>query len=592
MNDRLRIGSDNKTMEQDTHNPPVVIIGWDGATFDLIDPWIAEGKLPNLAAFREQSAHGLLRSTTPPFTYPAWTTFLTGKNPGRHGVFDFTERIPGTHRIQFVNAKRVRSKTIWRLLSDTGRRVACMGVPVSYPPEPINGVLICGFDAPGSGSRTDSTSLHPPGLLEEIRQNVGPYVTASNIMPLMSRDRHEEGLDLILETLELKGRTARYLLEREPWDVFMVLFGESDLVGHHFWRFADPKSPLYCHSSSSRVRDAIYQVYAKLDEMLPMLLEACPPESVKFIVSDHGFGGSSDRVIYMNKWLADEGFLKFQGKDATGAGFGFHAVNFAKNWGLRFLPPAVKTYIFRRRQGVANRMEAYLRFGGIDWSQTKAFSEELPYLQTIWINVKGREPGGIVEPGAQYDEVVAELRERLSAWVDPETGERVVEQVWHRDELYDGPYVERSPDLLLRTGLPNGYAYQGKSSRQSAPSSPLDRLKVNEPGALKFYAAKSGSHRDYGVFLAQGPMITPGKRIEGARLMDVAPTILYLLGEPVPEDMDGVVLTDAIDPSFCRARPLRTGSADTQTAGTEEATYSAEDEAVITKRLEDLGYLE
>ncbi len=573
------------------HDHKVVVIGWDGATFDLLDPWIEQGKLPNLAAFRAESTHGGLRSTMPPFTYPAWTSFLTGKNPGRHGVFDFTERVPGTHRIQFVNARSVRAQTIWRLLSDAGHRVACMGVPVSYPPEAINGVLICGFDAPGSGSRTDTSSVYPPELLDEIRQNVGPYVTSANIMPLMSEDRHEEALDLILTTLEMKGKTARYLLEREPWDVFMVLFGESDLIGHHFWRFTDPHSPLYCHSASSRVSDAIYQVYAKLDEMLPMLLEACPRDSVRLLVSDHGFGGSGDRIIYMNKWLADEGFLTFEGGSPKG-GLTFRAVNTAKYWGLRFLPPAVKTHIFRRRQGIANRMEAYLRFAGIDWSKTKAFSEDLPYLQSIWINVKGREPEGIVEPGGEYDEVVAQLRERLTAWTDPISGEQVVDEILHRDEVYGGPHVARSPDLLVRVKYPDGYAYQGKSSRQSSPTAAIERVKLDEPGAQKFYASKSGSHRDFGIFLAAGPMIPGGKSIEGARLMDVAPTILYLLGQPVPEDMDGVVLTDALEPEFVASRPLVSGAGDTQTADSEAITYTPEDEAVISKRLQDLGDLE
>ncbi len=578
-------------MRNTPHNHKVVIIGWDGATFDLIDPWIAEGKLPNLARFRESSTHGPLLSTEPHFTYPAWTSFLTGKNPGQHGVFDFTERVPGTHSIQFVNAKRVRSKTIWRLLSDVGRRVGCMGVPVSYPPEAINGVLICGFDAPGSGSRTDASSVHPPELLDEIRASVGDYVTSSNIMPLMSEDKHEEALDLILHTLELKGRTARHLLEKEAWDVFMVLFGESDLVGHHFWRFTDPSSPLYTESGSAKVREAIYQVYAKLDEMLPMLLDACPEEAIKFVVSDHGFGGSGDRVIYMNKWLADEGLLSFKGGGPQG-GVGYKMVNKAKYWGLRFLPPAIKTHIFRRRQGIANKMEAYLRFGGIDWSKTKAFSEELPYLQTIWINVRGREPEGIVEPGAEYDQLVAQLRDRLTAWTDPISGEPVVDKILHRDEIYDGPYKDRSPDLIVRTRYPDGYAYQGKSSRQSTPTAAIERIKLDAPGAAKFYAAKSGTHRDYGIFLAQGPMIPAGERIEGARLMDVAPTILYLLGEPIPEDMDGVILKDVVDPSFVESTPLVAGDADSQTSGSEAATYTADDEAVISQRLQDLGYLE
>lgn len=570
----------------------VVVIGWDGATFDLLDPWVQQGKLPNFAAFLRDSAHGPLRSTSPPFTYPAWATFMTGKNPGRHGVFDFTERIPGTHQVQFVNARSLRAKTLWRLLSDAGRRVACMGLPVSYPPEPVNGVLICGFDAPGSGSRTDSSSVFPPELLGEIRRNVGSYVTAANIMPLMSTDQHEAALDLILDTLTMKARTARYLLEREPWDLFMVLFGESDLVGHHFWRLTDPRSPLYRKPSSARVADAIYQVYARLDEMLGLLLEACPPDCVRLMVSDHGFGGSGDRVIHMNRWLAEQGFLTFAGNGGAESGVGFRLVNRAKHWGLRFLPPAIKTHIFRRRPQLAGRMESYLRFGGLDWSRTQAFSEELPYLQNIWINVKGQEPQGIVEPGREYDEVVARLRERLHAWVDPLSGEKVVAEVYHREELYVGPHLDRAPDLLVVTRTPEGYAYQGKSSRQADGRGSLVRLRPDAPGSLKFFAAKSGSHRDYGIFLAQGPMVAAGRAIESARLMDIAPTILYLLDQPVPSDMDGVVLADAFRPEFVTARPAARGAAAVETAAVGGANYTPDEDAVMAKRLQDLGYLE
>lgn len=567
----------------------VVIIGWDGATFDLIDPWIAAGELPNLAQFREKSTSGPLRSTIPHFTYPAWTTFLTGKNPGKHGVFDFTERMPGTHRIRFCNARSVRAATIWRMLSDAGRRVACMGVPVSYPPEAINGVLICGFDAPGSGSHTDESSVHPSSLLEEIRREVGSYVTAANIMPLMNEDRHEEALDLILDTMDRKGRTARYLLQREAWDVFMVLFGESDLAGHHFWRFCDPKSPLYTRSTSERVGRALLEVYRKLDEMLGWLLAECPAEAVKLIVSDHGFGGSGDRVIYMNRWLADEGYLKFKGGSSPGVTY--RGIRAAKNLGLRMLPPRVKTYIFRRRQGIANRMESYLRFGGIDWSKTRVFSEELPYLQSLWINVKGREPEGIVEPGAEYDELVAELSERLLGWVDPATGRRVVREVLHRDDIYDGPYVDHAPDLTLIVPPVDGYMYQGKSSRQGHISAAIERLDPNAPGSMKFFAAKSGSHRDDGILLAQGPMVPLCRRIEGARLMDIAPTLLYLLGEPVPADMDGVILTDAVEANYLREHHAASVSG-TASRGAASDTYTLEEEAVINQRLQDLGYLE
>lgn len=570
----------------------VVIIGWDGATWDLIDPWIAEGKLPNIAKFRSGGTSGKLRSTDPPFTFPAWTSFLTGKNPGRHGVFDFTERIPGTKKIQFVNARRVRSQTCWRILSDSGKRVCCMGVPVSYPPEKVNGILICGFDAPGAASEADESSVYPPEALAEINAAVGQYVTSANIMQLMNDDRHEEALDEILRVMDQKGRTARYLLQREAWDVFMILWGESDLIGHHFWRFCDPQSPLYTPSKSEKVRQAIYLVYKKLDDWLPQLLEECHETTVKIICSDHGFGGSGDRIIYMNKWLADNGYLSFQGNGNAQGGIGFKLINFAKLWGLRVLPPKVKAWVFRKQQGIANKMESYLRFGGIDWERTRAFSEELPYLQTIWINVKGREEGGTVEPGEQYEQLIAEITKKLYDWRDPDTGGKVVEVVQHRRDIYNGDWVERSPDLIVRTTYPGNYAYQGKSSRHSNPQAPIERLRIDAPGSMKFYAAKSGTHRDYGVYLAQGPMVPAGRQLDGARLWDVMPTLFYLLGQPVPSDMDGKILTGSIKPEYLAAHAVDSATMDTQTAGSGERTYSDQDEKVISQRLADLGYLE
>ncbi len=570
----------------------VVIIGWDGATWDLINPWIAEGKLPNIAKFKAESTYGNLRSTDPPFTFPAWTSFLTGKNPGRHGVFDFTERIPGTKKIQFVNAKRVRAKTCWRILSDSGKRVCCMGVPVSYPPEPVNGILICGFDAPGAASEADQTSVFPPEALNEINAAVGKYITSANIMQLMNEDRHEEALDEILKVMDQKGRTAQYLLQREAWDVFMILWGESDLIGHHFWRFCDPKSPLYTHSKSEKVRNAIYLVYKKLDEWLPRLLAECHESTIRIICSDHGFGGSGDRIIYMNKWLADNGYLAFENNGNAQGGAAFKLINWAKLWGLRVLPPWVKAMVFRRFTGIANKMESSLRFGGIDWSRTRAFSEELPYLQTIWINVKGREPDGTVEPGEEYETLVKELTQKLYDWRDPGTGDKVVQVVQHRRDIYDGPWIERSPDIIARTKYPENYAYQGKSSRHSNPKAPIEQLRIDAPGSMKFYAAKSGTHRDYGIFLAQGSMIPAGKELQGARLWDVIPTLFYLLGQPVPEDMDGKILTGSIKPEFLAGHSVDSAKGDSQQTGSEDRTYSDEDEEVISQRLADLGYLE
>ena len=420
-------------------------------------------------------------------------------------------------------------------------------------------------------------------------------MTSANIMPAMSEGRYEDALDMILSVMEMKGKTARYLLEKEAWDVFMVLFGESDLVGHHFWRFTDPRSPLFTETRSAKVREAIYLVYAKLDEMLPTAAcDACPARqraADRFRPRLRRIG----RPGHLHEQVAlRRGVPEVQERPAGRRSDDEGGPRRPSTGACASLPPAIKTHIFRKRTEIANKMESYLRFGGIDWSGTTAFSEELPYLQTIWINVKGREPEGIVEPGAEYDspdgpssraaDEAGRTRSRVS---------RSSTRCCTGIRSTTGPHKERSPDLVIvRTRYPDGYAYQGKSTRQSSPPAAIERIDPGSPGADAFYSSKSGTHRDMGIFIAQGPMIPAGSVIEGARLMDIAPTLLYLLGEPIPNDMDGRALTRALDPAFVEGRETVSGPATSQTAGSEDATYSTEDEAEISKRLQELGYLE
>ena len=225
-------------LTEDQSSPRLVIIGLDGGTFDLILPWIKAEKLPSIAKVINASSYGRLSSTHPPSTFPAWTTFMTGKNPGKHGIYDFTQHKKNAYGIQFINSTFRRGKTLWQILSECGKRVGVLGLPATYPPEPINGFIICGFDSPVT-TGIDSSFTYPKELYRELKKQLGPYTITDFQEIRIEEGWHEQALTKIVQTLDRKAAYAEYLLKKEPWDCFMVLFGESDTVSHHFWMFHD-----------------------------------------------------------------------------------------------------------------------------------------------------------------------------------------------------------------------------------------------------------------------------------------------------------------------------------------------------------------
>ena len=218
-----------------------LIIGLDGGSLDLVKQWVEQGDLPNLSKLLEGGTHGHLNSTVPPMTPPAWNSFMTGKNPGKHGIFDFTERVANKLELRIVNSSHRKSETIWKRLSRSGKRVGVIGVPGTFPPEAVNGIMISGFDAPGA----DERAMYPPGLCKELKEKIGGYILTADFLQDASQGRVDEAVEKLLNVIERKAAAAKYLLSREPWDCFMIVFGETDAVVHHFWKYHDKKSPQY-----------------------------------------------------------------------------------------------------------------------------------------------------------------------------------------------------------------------------------------------------------------------------------------------------------------------------------------------------------
>jgi len=235
-------------------------------------------------------------------------------------------------------------------------------------------------------------------------------------------------------------------------------------------------------------------------------------------------------------------------------------------------------------------MASWLRFCHFDWSQTQAYSEETPYFPTIWVNVLGREPAGIVGNGKEYEDVREQIVQQLCSWLDPETGQRVVKNVHKREEIYSGGSVERSPDLIVEWNLDKGYSYLFKNSRsgkgRDKPISQIDEKEKQQ--------SKSGDHREHGIFVASGKNIEFSRQLSGAEIIDLAPTILYLLGLPIPSDMDGKVLTQIFRNDYLTSHPVHYDNGSRPDADLTQALtpFSPEEEEAVRERLKGLGYIE
>lgn len=571
----------------------LLVIGLDGVTFDLLTPWVQEGRLPHLAQLLETGVYGVLKSTLPPVSPPAWTSFVTGKNPGKHGIFDFTARKPGSYGIEFVNGRWRRAPTLWKMMSGAGKRVCVLAVPMSYPPEQINGVMISGIDAP-IGGVADPTAFHPQELHAEIFKAVGPYYISPNLLAF-AHNQCDAMVEAALQTMTRKVETALYLLRQEPWDCFMLVLGETDAIAHRLWKYHDKNSPLHDDASARYAgEDPLLRIYQKMDQCVGQLCSMASEDTTIVVLSDHGQGGNSARAIYVNRWLEKQKLLRFKTDAHSGSWLSplsrvaAKHVQWVKTMGLKCLPPAVKKKLFRKTQ-LANRMESWLRFAHIDWRYTQAYSEETPYFPTIWLNVRGREPAGIVPPEA-YEEVRERIIQALSAWVDPETGQQVVKKVHKREEAYCGPCVEHFPDLIIEWHLDNGYSYLFKTSR----SVPGRGAPIAHMAGKEREKSKSGDHRDYGIFIASGKHVQAQIELAGANIVDLAPTMLHLLDVPIPSDMDGKVLTQILQAGYLSSHPVRyTPAVDPEAAQANfPPTYSEEEEESIKARLKGLGYLE
>ena len=562
----------------------LLVVAWDGACFDVVEPFLAAGKLPNLAQLLERGASRRLQSTIPPVTFPAWTSFLTGATPDRHGVTDFTIR--RGYEVSFANASYRRLPTIFEHLSRAGRRVGLYAVPATYPPNPLNGFVVSGFDTP-FGASLGGGDTYPPELRAELVNRYGGL--ANEGLPQSKIGKHWHRAALVTMTEQIRRRTKIVhdlmhdtgLGRRPALDALMVHYGESDTVSHHFQHFCDAKSPRF---KPSPYEDAIEQIYVELDKALGTLLETLGLDGTVMLVSDHGSQGASDRAIYWNLWLAERGWLAFTSEDTRS-----RLTVLARKAALRWVPERLQAPLFARFRGAGATLESRSRFSGIDWSKTRVFSEELNYFPALWLNRRGREPSGIVSEAEERD-IIDRLREDLLGFRDRLDGRPVVKQVRERRDIYDGPFAEQVPDILLELENPGGYVYAARSSRERSHQVVLRRMMQDEMTGARG-TSMSGAHSPQGLCILAGPRVRPG-RLDDAALEDAGVTVMALAGLEPTERMNGRLWRDCVD--FGELEPTLDESSASGPASFQNGSepYNEEQERVVAERLRDLGYLE
>lgn len=537
----------------------LLIIGLDGATFDLIRPWAAAGHLPNLARLMEEGVQAKLASTLPPVTSPAWPTFMTGCNPGKHGVFDFIQ--PSGANFTLVNSSRIKQPTIWQRLSQAGYKVGVLNVPVTYPPQPLNGFMITDFLSPRHAQIS-----YPADLISRYRGDLGDYRIAPDVQ--YKPGNEAEYIKDIYDLIRAQGDWALTLIANEAWDVMMVHFIALDIMMHALWRYMDRSHPRF---EASPYEHAIRDGYKLADEYIGRLLAHLSAEDTVLVMSDHGFGPLR-HMVNLNNFLMKKGLLKLRRDPITR----LKAAAF-----YRGLTPASVYHLIERvglqnlatrvSRGARNQVVAkFLSFDSVDWSQTIAYS--MGHVGQVYLNVAGREPHGIVTE-ANYYQKRQEVMDALYELRD-QNGRPLVSQIIPREETYHGPYAANGPDLHLILDDYNVIAF------------PL--FATNEKIITDQIRGDSGCHRREGIFMARGPSIRRNETLPEANILDLAPTILHLLGRPVPSVMDGRVLNDIF---IAPAEVVYDNGEANGAAIPADQSLSAEDTAQIEERLRSLGYL-
>jgi len=497
--------------------PKILVIGIDGGTFTFIDKLIKQDKLPNIKKIIKTGVRSDLLSTIQPSSEQAWPAFATGVNNGKHDIFGLL-KFDNDYSSRLIDGLDQKACTLWEILSRYNKKIVLINMPLTYPPQKINGLIVAGYLTPGKSSNY----TFPKQLKKEIENEVPDYVidTPSLEFTFDNKKRLDTFLEKNFQIIELRYKLADYLLRKYEWDCSIIIFSTLDSVQHKFWSYDNPD-----------YKDVINNFYMSLDEKIGELISHHNPDYL-FLVSDHGFTRLKYEV-FLNIWLNKTGFLKFKEGFTKNKRFTDYLLKAAHFLTKKF--PINKQLVVSKFP-LLNKFISSFLYKDIDWENTKAF---VVGSGNIRINLQGRESRGRVAV-EDYEQTRDDIIKAIKRLKDPISNEKLYQEIFKREEIYKGPYLQNAPDIII--------LFKGEYK----PSLFIgDKNKIFSD-SLRSYI--TGNHHMRGIFIANGLNIKKNVKLKHANLIDVAPTLLHILDIPVPADMDGKILDNIFTKTLNRKK--------------------------------------
>lgn len=562
----------------------VWIIGLDGGTFKIIDYLIGQKQMPSFSRFISDGSRAILKSTMPPITPAAWSSFYTGSNPGKTGIVDFYKWVPGTYKLSPINSGDVGCQPIWIQASNAGKRVCTYNVPVTYPAAPVNGILISGMDAPSF----DDFCVFPKDFKEELLLNISDFSVNPDIDIFYLANNHPDPVGEYARRmnsfLQTELKTIRFLADKEDWDLFVSVIRSTDILQHIFMKQVDNVIDGNGSSTEDEARRAefVFSCYKQIDALLGEFCSKLEEiDGQLIIMSDHGFT-TLRKQVNLNRMLADAGLLKFNSASKLRT-----MTNTLKKSVSARIPKktraSLKKYLRMEDEIFWMKKHADSMTDYIDWSQTHTCV--IGQFGCLYVNMKDRQPLGLIADEKERRAVLDKVKESLSKLVDPDDNKPVVADFFHREDIYAGPLIEQLPDMVIQ--MRN--TYQGvfapdENSQTEIVTAPKNKYVKD--------LCHTGTHTGDGILILYGSNFRHVD-FKLANMVDIAPTVMNVLGLPFFGESDGNILTSSFVNGTAKTvdESLTAEKTKNFKYKTEKKKYSDDEEEEIRKRLENLGYL-
>jgi|Deesub1362B_J571_1020462.scaffolds.fasta_scaffold00891_9 predicted AlkP superfamily phosphohydrolase/phosphomutase len=495
-----------------SNSQKLLIIGLDGATWDVLIQIIEEKKLQTLDKLVKSGSYGVLETTIPPVTGGAWLAIATGKTPGKTGIIDFLNKKDKNYKLYITTSSDFKRHSFWDYLSKTNKKVGIFNYPMLFPPYKLNSFMVSGL-----GSSPDDDISYPSSLKEELEQVAGKYEIYVDY-----HNKKYENLDLFISDLnkflDKFEKWAYYIVRNKTWDILFLVFSATDWMQHIIWRHIDENHPLYDLKISPKYKQKFIEFWQRIDRILGDILNMISEDTIVFLVSDHGFG-PNDQTFNLAKWLEMKGYmvrkrnLKKKLKDIL-----YTSATFVSKTPIKRLIPA------KTRKDVGNALKTGV-VEEIDLEKSKAccVGHTIPF-GAIYLNASNEKERETIK-----SKLINDLKN-----ISKDIGKDVGVQIYEPKKIYSGEKVNLLPDIIFTINNWRCVIIEDNFDKPLFEEKP-------------FSTRHTGSHRLNGIFLAYGPGIKKGYKIENVKIYDIAPTILHIFGLPIPNDMDGKVLMEIFE---------------------------------------------